>query len=226
VAKIAKATRAVRVNERIRVSQVRLVDENGEMLGVKATKEALEIARDRGFDLVEVSPNASPPVCRIMDYGKYKYEQSKKAKRARKKQHTMQVKEIKMRPKIEAHDYGFKMNHARKFLEHNNKVKFSLIFRGREVTHPDIGLNILKRVAEDLTEMATVEVGPKREGMTIMMVVCPKPGIGKTEEDDTDDAADQGTEAGDAKAQDASTPKVDAGSDNAGKVTEEGNATD
>jgi translation initiation factor IF-3 len=174
VAKIAKALRSVRVNERIRVSQVRLVDEEGNMLGIKSTKEALEIARDRGFDLVEVSPGASPPVCRIMDYGKYKYEQSKKAKRAKKKQHIMHVKEIKMRPKIESHDYGFKMNHARRFLEHNNKVKFSLIFRGREVTHPDIGLRILKQVAEDLSELATVEAGPKKEGMTMMMVLCPK----------------------------------------------------
>ena len=176
---IAKGLRTVRINERIRVPQIRLIDEDGNMVGITATKEALEIARDRGFDLVEVSPGASPPVCRIMDYGKYKYEQSKKAKRAKKKQHVMHVKEIKMRPKIETHDYGFKMNHARRFLEQNNKVKFSLIFRGREVTHPDIGLNILKRVAGELSEIATVEAGPKREGMTMMMVVCPKPGIVK-----------------------------------------------
>jgi translation initiation factor IF-3 len=182
VGDIVKALRAIRVNERIRVPQVRLVDEEGNMMGIKATKEALEIARERGFDLVEVSPNASPPVCRIMDYGKYKYEQSKKARRARKKQHTMQVKEIKMRPKIEAHDYGFKMNHARRFLEHNNKVKFSLIFRGREVTHPDIGLNILKRVAGELSEIASVEVGPKKEGMAMMMVLCPKHSIKRPDE--------------------------------------------
>ena len=168
-----------------------MIDEDGNMVGITATKEALEIARDRGFDLVEVSPGASPPVCRIMDYGKYKYEQSKKAKRAKKKQHVMHVKEIKMRPKIETHDYGFKMNHARKFLEHNNKVKFSLIFRGREVTHPDIGLNILKRVAEELSEIATVEAGPKREGMTMMMVVCPKPGAVK-ETDKSEKAMEEG----------------------------------
>jgi len=145
------------------------------MIGITDTKEALETAQEKGFDLVEVSPSASPPVCRIMDYGKYKYEQSKKAKKAKKKQHIMHVKEIKMRPKIETHDYGFKMNHARRFLEQNNKVKFSLIFRGREVTHPDIGLRILKRVAAELDEIATVEAGPKREGMTMMMVVCPRP---------------------------------------------------
>ena len=152
------------------------------MVGIKSTREALELARERGFDLVEVSPNAAPPVCRIMDYGKYKYEQSKKAKRAKKKQHVMHVKEIKMRPKIEAHDYDFKMNHARRFLESNNKVKFSLVFRGREVTHPDIGLRILQRVAGDLAEIANVEAGPKKEGMTMMMVVCPKHGIVKSSE--------------------------------------------
>lgn len=175
--KIAKALKTTRVNDRIRVSQVRLVDEEGEMLGIKPTSEALELAKERGFDLVEVSPGANPPVCRIMDYGKFKYEQSKKAKKAKKKQHIMHVKEIKMRPKIETHDYGFKMNHARRFLEHGNKVKFSLIFRGREVTHPDIGLRILRQVAADLAEIADVEVGPKKEGMTMMMVMFPKPGI-------------------------------------------------
>jgi translation initiation factor IF-3 len=179
VTEIAKGLRTIRINERIRVPQVRLIDEDGNMVGITNTREALETAREKGFDLVEVSPGASPPVCRIMDYGKYKYEQSKKAKRAKKKQHIMHVKEIKMRPKIETHDYGFKMNHARRFLEQNNKVKFSLIFRGREVTHPDIGLNILKRVAGELSEIATVEAGPKREGMAMMMVVCPKPGAVK-----------------------------------------------
>jgi translation initiation factor IF-3 len=203
VGKIAKALKQTRVNERIRVSQVRLVDEEGEMLGIKPTKEALELAKERGFDLVEVSPGANPPVCRIMDYGKFKYEQSKKAKKAKKKQHIMHVKEIKMRPKIETHDYGFKMNHARRFLEHGNKVKFSLIFRGREVTHPDIGLRILKQVAEDLAEIADVEVGPKKEGMTMMMVMFPKPGIvikkpdedeenaGKADQAENTDPADQ-----------------------------------
>jgi translation initiation factor IF-3 len=138
-----------------------------------------------------------------MDYGKFKYEQSKKAKKAKKKQHVMHVKEIKMRPKIETHDYGFKMNHARRFLEHGNKIKFSLIFRGREVTHPDIGLRILKQVAEDLAEIADVEVGPKKEGMTMMMVMFPKPGIilkkpdeeeeraGKSDQAENSDSADQ-----------------------------------
>jgi translation initiation factor IF-3 len=174
IAKTARSVRSVRVNERIRVPQVRLVDQDGNMVGVRSTKEALDIAKERGFDLVEVSPNANPPVCRIMDYGRYKYEQSKKAKRAKKKQHVMHVKEVKMRPKIEPHDYGFKMNHARRFLDHGDKVKFSLLFRGREVTHPDIGLRILNRVAEELSEIATVETPPRKEGMSMTMVICPK----------------------------------------------------
>jgi translation initiation factor IF-3 len=152
------------------------------MVGVVETSRALEMAKERGYDLVEVSPNASPPVCRIMDYGKFKYEQSKKAKKAKKRQHSMQVKEIKLRPQIETHDYQFKMKHARRFLEHNDKVKFSLIFRGREVTHPDIGLRILKQVAEDLAELATVEVGPKREGRIMMMVLNPRHDLKPAEE--------------------------------------------
>ncbi len=176
----------MRVNERIRVPQVRLIDESGKMIGVVSTRQALEMARERGYDLVEVSPGADPPVCRIMDYGKYKYEQNKKAKRAKKKQHTMHVKEIKMRPKIEAHDYAFKLNHARKFLEHNDKVKFHLIFRGREVTHPDIGLRILGKVAEDLADIANVEAGPKKEGMVMTMVLCPKPAAKRPKEKATE----------------------------------------
>jgi translation initiation factor IF-3 len=174
VGKIAKGEKTVRINDRIRVPQVRLVDEDGGMVGITSTREALDIARERGFDLVEVSPNAKPPVCRIMDYGKYKYEQSKKAKKAKKKQHVMIVKEVKLRPKIEPHDYAFKMNHARRFLEHANRVKFSLLFRGREVTHPDIGLRILNKVAEDLSDIATVEAPPKKERMSMIMVLCPK----------------------------------------------------
>jgi len=158
---------------------VRLVDETGQVLGVMSTRDALETARDRGYDLVMVSPNASPPVCRIMDYGKYKYEQSKKARKAKKKQHVVHVKEVKMRPGIEQHDYEFKMNHARRFLEHNDKVKFSLIFRGREVTHLDIGQRVMERVAKDLEEIANVEVRPKREGHALIMIVAPKPGFVK-----------------------------------------------
>jgi translation initiation factor IF-3 len=182
VGKIKRAVnkKEVRVNERIRVPQVRLVDENGAMLGVLSTRDALGKAQERGYDLVMVSPNANPPVCRIMDYGKYKYEQSKKARRSKKKQHVVHVKEVKMRPSIEGHDYNFKMNHARRFLENNDKVKFSLIFRGREVTHLDIGQRLMDRISKDLEEIANIEVKPKREGHALIMIVSPKPGLRKS----------------------------------------------
>ena len=176
---VSKRKDEVRINERIRVPQVRLVDESGQMLGVMGTRDALETAKERGFDLVMVSPNASPPVCRIMDYGKYKYEQSKKASKSKKKQHVVHVKEVKMRPGIERHDYDFKLKHARRFLENNDKVKFSLIFRGREVTHLDIGQRVMERVAKDLEEIANVEVRPKREGHALIMIIAPKPGFVK-----------------------------------------------
>jgi translation initiation factor IF-3 len=191
VGKINKGSKEVRVNERIRVSQVRVVDENGQMVGVLSTRDAIEQARGRGFDLVEVSPAAVPPVCRVMDYGKYKYELSKKAKKAKRKQHVVHLKEIKMRPGIESHDYNFKMNHARRFLEEHDKVKFSLIFRGREVTHLDIGMALFDRVARDLAEIANIESGPRREGMNVIMVLGPKPGLIKKPEDDSEEIAEE-----------------------------------
>jgi translation initiation factor IF-3 len=191
VGKINKGSKDVRVNERIRVSQVRVVDENGQMVGVLSTRDAIEQARGRGFDLVEVSPAAVPPVCRIMDYGKYKYELSKKAKKAKRKQHVVHLKEIKMRPGIEAHDYNFKMNHARRFLEERDKIKFSLIFRGREVTHLDIGMALFDRVARDLAEIANIESGPRKEGMNVIMVLGPKPGLIKKPEDDSEEVAEE-----------------------------------
>lgn len=189
--KINKGSKEVRINERIRVSQVRVVDENGQMVGVLSTRDAIEQARGRGFDLVEVSPAAVPPVCRIMDYGKYKYELSKKAKKAKRKQHVVHLKEIKMRPRIEAHDYNFKMNHARRFLEERDKIKFSLIFRGREVTHLDIGMALFDRVARDLAEIANIESGPRKEGMNVIMVLGPKPGLIKKPEDDSEEVAEE-----------------------------------
>lgn len=189
--KINKGSKEVRINERIRVSQVRVVDENGQMVGVLSTRDAIEQARGRGFDLVEVSPAAVPPVCRIMDYGKYKYELSKKAKKAKRKQHVVHLKEIKMRPGIEAHDYNFKMNHARRFLEERDKIKFSLIFRGREVTHLDIGMALFDRVARDLAEIANIESGPRKEGMNVIMVLGPKPGLIKKPEDDSEEVAEE-----------------------------------
>jgi translation initiation factor IF-3 len=164
----------LRVNERIRISPVRLIDETGEQVGIVPTDEARAMAAEHGLDLVEVAPNSRPPVCRIMDYGKYKYEQARKAREAKKKQHTVTVKEIKMRPKIEEHDFGFKLRHARRFLEEGDKVKFTLRFRGREMTHPELGERVLKRVKEELAELATIESDVKREGRQMTMLVAPR----------------------------------------------------
>lgn len=163
----------LRVNERIRISPVRLIDQDGEQIGIVATDEARDIAAEAGLDLVEVAPNSRPPVCRIMDYGKYKYEQARKAKEAKKKQHTVTVKEIKLRPKIEEHDYGFKMRHARRFLDDGDKVKFTLRFRGREMTHPELGERVLEKIKEDLGETIVVESDIRREGRTLTMLVGP-----------------------------------------------------
>lgn len=161
------------MNERITVERVRLIDENGEMLGVFPTDAAIEKAFDAGLDLVEVSPNADPPVCKILDYGKYKYELQKKASEARKKQKTVDVKEVKIRPGIEDHDYQVKMRNARRFLEGGDKVKVTMRFRGREMAHQDIGLNLLKRMQEELAELSKTELEPKLEGRQMIMVLGP-----------------------------------------------------
>jgi translation initiation factor IF-3 len=168
-------TPETRVNERIRVPQVRVIGDDGSQLGVIPVREALAMAQAKGLDLVEVSPTARPPVCRIMDYGKFKYEQSRKARKAKKKQHVTHLKEIKMRPKIEEHDYGFKMDHARGFLNERDKVKFTIMFRGREMAHQDIGRRLVERIVGDLTDIATVEIPARSEGRTLTMVVMPKP---------------------------------------------------
>lgn len=141
------------------------------MLGVVKTAEAMERAQESGLDLVEVSPNASPPVCKILDYGKYKYEQQKKAAEARKKQKTIDVKEIKIRPGIEEHDYNVKMRNARRFLEDGNKVKVTMRFRGREMAHQDIGRDLLERMKNELAEISKVDLEPKMEGRQIIMVL-------------------------------------------------------
>ena len=166
----------VRVNERIRVPQVRVIGDDGEQVGVLATREALMLAQSKGLDLVEVSPTARPPVCRIMDYGKFKYEQNRRARKAKKKQHQTQLKEIKMRPKIEEHDYMFKVNHAREFLEERDKVKVTVTFRGREIAHQDLGHKLIQKVIAALTEVALVETPPRSEGRTLFTVLMPKPG--------------------------------------------------
>ena len=167
--------REVRVNERIRIPQVRVIASDGGQIGVMPTRDALAKAREQGLDLVEVSPDANPPVCRIMDFGKFKYEQSKRARKAKKKQHVMHVKEIKLRLKIEDHDYQFKINNAKKFLESRDKVKFTVTFRGRELDRIQLGNRLLERVVSDIESHGQVESPPRKEGRTLVMVVVPKP---------------------------------------------------
>ncbi len=166
--------REVRINERIRVPQVRVIGGDGQQIGVMPTREALALARGEGLDLVEVSPDANPPVCRIMDFGKFKYEQSKRARKAKKKQHVTHVKEVKLRLKIEDHDYQFKINHARKFLEGRDKVKFTVVLRGREMDRIGSGKTLLERAASDLDDVGQIELLPKKEGRTVVMVLVPK----------------------------------------------------
>jgi len=164
----------VRVNERIRAAAVRVIGPDGAQMGVMASKDALVAAQEHGLDLVEVSPNSKPPVCRIMDFGKFKYEQSKRAKKARKKQHIMHLKEVKLRPKIEEHDYQFKMNHARKFLEGRDKVKFTVTFRGREMTHAELGHKLLERVIADIETFGQIETPVRAEGKNLVLIIVPK----------------------------------------------------
>ena len=163
-----------RVNEDIGVPQVRLVDENGEQVGVVLIDEALQRAADVQLDLVEVSPNAEPPVCKIIDYGKLKYQEQKKKNEARKKQKIIEVKEIKLRPNIDTHDYDVKMRSARRFIDDGDKVKVTLRFRGREMAHQDLGAQVLERVREELDEIAKVEQMPKMEGRQMVMVMSPR----------------------------------------------------
>lgn len=162
-----------RVNDRIRVPKVRLISEDGDQLGVFSTREALQQAQDEGLDLVEVAPNANPPVCRIMDYGKYLYQQKKRAQEAKKKQKTIQVKEIKFRPKIDEHDYNFKKNHIIRFIEEGNHVKVVVMYRGREIVHKDKGKEILDRVVEELKDIAKVEKPANVEGRNHTLVLAP-----------------------------------------------------
>jgi translation initiation factor IF-3 len=161
------------VNEQIRISPVRLIDADGSQVGIVALDEARERAADEGLDLVEVAPEARPPVVKVMDYGKFKYEEARAAREARKKQHTIQVKEVKFRPGIEEHDYEFKMRHARRFLEEGNKVKLTMRFRGRQVTHPEIGREVLMRATGDLEEVGQIESHPSFEGRIMSMMLAP-----------------------------------------------------
>ncbi|MCF8496258.1 MAG: translation initiation factor IF-3 [Alphaproteobacteria bacterium] len=160
-----------RVNDQIRAPEIRVVDADGEMRGVMSVPEALKLAEEAGLDLVEISPNAAPPVCKILDYGKYKYEQQKKANEARKNQKIVDVKEIKIRPGIGQHDYDVKMRNARRFLEEGDKVKVTMRFRGREMAHQDIGLDVLKRFRDELADLSKIEMEPRMEGRQMIMVL-------------------------------------------------------
>jgi translation initiation factor IF-3 len=158
----------------IQVPKVRVIDDEGENLGVMYTREAIEQANEKGLNLVEVSPNADPPVCKFLDVGKYRYEAQKKANLARKTQKTQDIKEVKMRPNIDTHDYDVKMRNVHKFIEHGDKVKITLRFRGREMAHQHLGMDLLKKVQDDVAEYAKVEAFPRLEGRQMLMVLAPK----------------------------------------------------
>jgi translation initiation factor IF-3 len=162
-----------RINERIRVPQVRLIGEDGNQVGVVDTDQALAYARERDLDLVEVAPDARPPVCRVLDYSKYKYEQEQKAKAARRHQRQVTVREIKLRPKIAENDYETKRGHVERFLRHDDKVKVTIMFRGRETTHPERGEQLLMRLADDLSELGTIEQRPTQDGRNMTMLLGP-----------------------------------------------------
>ncbi|EIZ78914.1 translation initiation factor IF-3 [Novosphingobium sp. Rr 2-17] len=163
-----------RFNTMIQSDKVRVIDENGENIGVMYTREAIEQAAGVGLDLVEVSPNADPPVCKFLDVGKYRYEAQKKANAARKSQKTQEIKEIKMRPNIDDHDYDTKMRNVVRFIEDGDKVKVTLRFRGRELSHQQLGMDLLRRVQEDVSEIAKIEAYPRMEGRQMLMVLSPK----------------------------------------------------
>jgi translation initiation factor IF-3 len=162
-----------RINEAIRAKEVRVVDPDGKQLGIKPIDEALDLAEDMDLDLVEVAPQAQPPVCKIMDYGKYRYEQTVKMKEARKKQSVVQYKEMKMRPKIDRHDYEIKRKHIIRFLNSGYKVKVTIMFRGREMSHTELGRNLLDQLAEELQDLGVVESAPKLDGRNMQMVMAP-----------------------------------------------------
>ena len=173
-----------RINERIRVPKVRLIGADGEQLGIVETAEAMKRAQEADLDLVEVAPNSKPPVTRLLDYSKYKYEQEQKQKAARKHQQQVNVREIKLRPKIADHDYETKKGHVERFLRHRNKVKITIMFRGREQAHPERGRNLLKRLFEDLAGLATIESEPLQEGRNMSMMLAPsKEAIAEAEKD-------------------------------------------
>lgn len=171
---IGKKIEETRVNERIRAKTVRLISGDGSQLGIVTLRDALETASSEGMDLVEVAPNSDPPVCRIMDYGKFKYQTSKKGQEARKKGKTYQIKEIKVRPHTDTHDLEFKIRNLKRFLEKKNRVKLTVTFRGREMAYKNAGMELLKRVAEEVMDQGSVEQAPKEEGRNLSMIIVPR----------------------------------------------------
>ena len=165
--------RGPRTNEKIRATQVRVINSDGTNLGTLSTQEAINIAKQKGLDLIEISPKANPPVCKIIDIGKYKYDLQKKANKAKKKQKTINLKEIKLRPVTEIHDYNFKIKNAQKFLSKGDKVKFTVLFKGREMQHTHLGHKLMQRIINDISALGKVEVQPKFEGRQIIMIVQP-----------------------------------------------------
>ncbi|HXE89552.1 MAG TPA: translation initiation factor IF-3 [Terriglobales bacterium] len=166
--------RFIRANERIRAREIRVIDDEGQQIGIMPPQEALKMARSKNLDLVEISPTANPPVCRIMDFGKFLYEQGKKERAARKHQKTIVIKEVKFRVNVDEHDYEFKKNHVLRFLDEGDKVKATIFFRGREMTHPELGRAILNRLLTDVGDKGIVEFRPRMEGNTLHMILAPK----------------------------------------------------
>ena len=171
-----------RINNRIRAREVRLIDENGTQVGIISSREAMALAEERGFDLVEVAPNAVPPVCRLLDYGKFRYEQSKKEREARKNQKQAELKQLRLMPKTDDHDIAVKANKARRFIVAGDKVKFNVRFRGREMAHPEIGRDMLEQIAEQLRDVAVVEQRPLMEGRVLSLLLAPNPKVLKAAE--------------------------------------------
>ncbi|MBU8897118.1 translation initiation factor IF-3 [Corallococcus sp. M34] len=205
-----------RTNRRIRAREVRVVGPNAEQLGVMSIEAALERAQSDGLDLVEVNPMAKPPVCKIMDYGKFKYEEKKKASEAKKKQVVVHLKEVKLRPKTEEHDYEFKVRNVRRFLEEGNKAKVTIMFRGREITHKELGSAILDDVVKDLKEVAVVEQMPRMEGRQMFMILAPSPKVAQRARELARQQADAAAKKAEAKpgegAKAGEGGKVEAGS--------------
>jgi translation initiation factor IF-3 len=171
---VNRIAKEANVNREIRAPEVRVIDAEGKQVGILQTREALRLAEEQGLDLVEVAPGAKPPVCRIMNFGKYKYQQSKRTQEARKHQTLIQVKEVKIRPRTEEHDFQFKLRHVKRFLGEGDKVKISLLFRGREIAHPEFGREMLSRILEEVKDEVVLEQAPRLEGRNMVMILSPK----------------------------------------------------